>query len=140
MHEDYLDKLISDIQQYLKEEDKKRQARQRIIAVAREATQKTFHVKQPVFPGVLTLAAACAVGSITVAIVLLGLLGPPSHDSMRVIALLSAAGCGIFFITMLVSAWKRLVLLHQIERNTRLILANKRRTNALLDEFIRNMT
>ncbi|GAB4333011.1 MAG: hypothetical protein Kow0099_04820 [Candidatus Abyssubacteria bacterium] len=140
MNEDYLDRLISDIQQYLKEEDKKKQARQRIVVAAREATQKKLRVNKPVAIGIMALAAACAVGAITVTIVLLGLMGPPSAHSTEVILLLSAAGCGIFFTVMLVLAWKRLMLLHQIERNTRLILANKRRTNALLDEFIRNMT
>jgi hypothetical protein len=41
---------------------------------------------------------------------------------------------------MLVSVWKRLALLSQIERNTRLILASRRKTNALLEQFVRNMS
>jgi len=40
---------------------------------------------------------------------------------------------------LLISAWKRLVLLSEIERNTRLILESKQAANALLEQYIKKV-
>ena len=89
--------------------------------------------------GLIALLSACAVGSITVAILLFGFVGSPASYPVDVMAMLAVGGCGIFFSTMLVSVWKRLLLLQQIERNTRQILESKQRANALLEYFLQNM-
>jgi hypothetical protein len=140
MSEDYMDKLMNDIQQYLKEENRKKRERWPSFLSAKEPAGMKTAVPRPILVGFATLLSACAVGSITVAILLLGLVGISSSDAIGTIWLLAVAGCGIFFTTMLVSAWKRLVLLSQIEENTRQILASKLETNAILDHFMRHIT
>jgi hypothetical protein len=53
--------------------------------------------------------------------------------------MLATGGCGIFFSTMLVSTWKRLLLLGQIERNIRRILETKQAANELMEQYIQKM-
>jgi hypothetical protein len=139
MNKDYMNKLINDIQQYLREEGQKERKQWHFLPTKASLVKKE-PLPRPVFIGLITLLSACAIGSITVAILLLGFVGTPLHDSTGAIWLLGAGGCGIFFSAMLVSVWKRLALLSQIERNTRLILASRRKTNALLEQFMRNMS
>lgn len=139
MNNDYMNKLINDIQQYLREEEKKERKQWHFLPT-RASLVKKEPLPRPIFIGLITLLSACAIGSITVAILLLGFVGTPLHDSTGAIWLLGAGGCGIFSSAMLVSVWKRLALLSQIERNTRLILASRRKTNALLEQFVRNMS
>jgi hypothetical protein len=130
-----MDKLVSDIQQYLQEDAGESQEALESVAVE-EAAQ----LKRRLMPvGLITLLSACAVGSLAVVILMLGLVGSPSRLSADAIWLLGIGACGIFFSAMLISAWKRLVLLAQIEHHIRLILENKRLGNALLEEVIRNM-
>ena len=140
MNEDYMDKLMSDIQQYLREENRRKPVRRPGSPAPTEPSVKRTPIPRPIFVGLITLLSACAVGSITVAILLLGFIGSSAHDANGTIWLLAVGGCGIFFTTTLVSAWKRLVLLSQIEENTRQILATKLEANALLDHLMRNMT
>lgn len=135
-----MDKLMNDIQQYLREENRKRPFRRPSSSATAEPAAKRALIPRPTIVGLITLLSACAVGSITVAILLLGFLGSSAHDAGGAIWLLAVGGCGIFFTSTLVSAWKRLVLLNQIEENTRQILASKLEANALLDHFMRNMT
>ncbi len=140
MNEDYMDKLMNDIQQYLREENRKRPLTRPGTSAPVEPSAKRTLVPRPTIVGLITLLCACAVGTITVAILLFGFLGSPAHDANGTIWLLAVGGCGIFFTSMLVSAWKRLVLLSQIEENTRQILASKLEANALLEHLMRNMT
>ncbi len=140
MNEDYMDKLMDDIQRYLREESRKRPAKRSGSPAPVESSAKRTLLPRPTLVGLLTLLSACAVGSITVAILLLGFLGSSAHDASTTIWLLAVGGCGIFFTSTMVSAWKRLVLLSQIEENTREILESKLETNALLDHLMRNMT
>jgi hypothetical protein len=139
MNKDYMNKLINDIQQYLRAEEQKERKQWHFLPT-RASLVKKEPLPRPIFIGLITLLSACAIGSITVAILLLGFVGTPLHDSTGAIWLLGAGGCGIFSSAMLVSVWKRLALLSQIERNTRLILASRRKTNALLEQFVRNMS
>ncbi len=139
MSKDYMNKLINDIQQYLREEEQKEREQWHFLPT-RASMVKKEPLPRPIFIGLITLLSACAIGSITVAILLLGFVGTPLRDSTGAIWLLGAGGCGIFFSAMLFSVWKRLALLSQIERNTRLILASRRKTNALLEQFMRNMS
>ncbi len=137
MNEDYIEKLVSDIQQYLREEEEERQIgpgepSDRVVTPSKDK-------RRPLLVGLMMLLSACAIGSITVAILLLGFIGNPSKNPVDIIALLAMGGCGIFFSTMLVSVWKRLLLLQQIEKNTREILESKQRANTLLEYFIQNM-
>ncbi|UCD56335.1 MAG: hypothetical protein JSV16_10915 [Candidatus Hydrogenedentota bacterium] len=141
MNNDYMDELISDIQQYLRrEEDEKGQEERWVSLMTQARSAVRTPLRHSFFVGVITLLSASAVGSVTVAILLLGIAGGAVHDSVGTIWLLAGGGCGIFFSAMLVSVWKRLVILTQIEENTRLILASRRKTNALLKRFIQNMT
>lgn len=138
MSKDYMNKLINDIQEYLSEEEQKERKQWHFLPTKASLVKKG-PLPRPVFIGLVTLLSACAIGSVTVAILLLGFVGTPFHGPTGTIWLLGAGGCGIFFSAMLISVWKRLALLSQIERNTRLILASRRKTNALLEEFINNM-
>jgi len=135
MNEDYMEKLVSDIQQYLREEDKEKQFGWNALA----NSETLSHARHPFLVGLVALLSACAVGSITVAILLFGFIGGPASNPVDAMAMLAVGGCGIFFSTMLVSVWKRLLLLQQIERNTRMILESKQRANALLEYFMQNM-
>ena len=135
MNEDYIDKLVSDIQQYLREEEKEEQLALEGLPEAETAVSKKMR-QHPVIVGLLMLLSACAVGSITVAILLLGFVSAPATSPAATIWLLAIGGCGIFFTTMLLSAWKRLTLLGQIEKNTSLIMESKQRTNLLLEHYI----
>ncbi|MBI5115439.1 hypothetical protein HZA56_03115 [Candidatus Poribacteria bacterium] len=140
MNNDYMDKLLNDIQVYLKEEDQKKKKR-RLVRLATEKDEpRPKIIRPPMLVSLITLLASCAVGSITVAIILLAVLGGPAHDPIRPLWLLGLAGCGIFSTTMLITVWKRLNILRNIEENTRLILAARRKTNALLERFIESMT
>jgi hypothetical protein len=135
MNEDYMEKLVNDIQQYLREEDKEKQIGWNALA----DSDVLSHARHPLLVGLITLLSACAVGSITVAILLFGFVGSPATGPVDIMAMLAVAGCGIFFSAMLVSVWKRLVLLQQIERTTRQILESKERANALLEYFLQHM-
>lgn len=137
MNRDYIEKLVSDIQQYLNEEEQEEQVEQQPSAEA-ESTAKS-RARRTIMVGVIVLLSACAVGSITVAILLLGIVGSPLHNPVDTILLLTVGGCGLFFATMLVSVWKRLLILQRIEENTRLILESKQRANELLEHYIRSM-
>ncbi len=139
MNESEMDKLISEIQNFLKKENPKKQEKlQKLLPVAPRHRGKTK--RNVIFPvGALTLLSACAVGALTVAMVLFGYARITNAHSMSAIWTLSAAACGIFLSAMLVSSWKRLVILSRIERNTRLILASRHKTNALLEHFIQDM-
>jgi hypothetical protein len=130
-----MDRLVSDIQEYLREEEQ--QSRSTRTA---DTTQAPRRRRLNALIGTITLLAACAVGSITVAIMLLGILGGPAEGPVNPIWLFAAGGCGIFFSTMLVSSWKRLTLLARIERNTRLILESKQAANELLEDYISRIT
>ena len=138
MSGDYMDRLVSDIQEYLREEEQQSRSMH-----AADSLQETTHTRRRLrlnaLVGTTTLLAACAVGSITVAVMLLGVLGGPTEGPIDPIWLFAAGGCGIFFSTMLVSSWKRLVLLARIERNTRLILESKQAANELLEDYIRRI-
>lgn len=137
MNEDYIEKLVSDIQQYLREEEEGRQiAPHEPSDIAVPPSKGKRH---RILVGLMMLLSACAIGSITVAILLLGLIGNATKNPIDIMALLAMGGCGIFFSTMLVSVWKRLLLLQQIEKNTRQILESKQRANALLEYFVQNM-
>ena len=140
MNKDYMDKLISDIQQYLNEEEYGGEMDTDVAPLAASDPAPLWHLRRPFLVGAITLLSACAVGSITVTILLLGIVGAPAGESFNTIWLLATGGCGIFFSTMLVSTWKRLLLLGQIERNTRLILETKQAANNLLEQYIRKMT
>jgi hypothetical protein len=132
-----MDRLVSDIQEYLREEE---QHRSESAADSLQDTQRSpRRSRLNALVGAATLLAACAVGSITVAIMLLGILGGPAQGPIHPIWLFAAGGCGIFFSTMLVSSWKRLLLLARIERNTRLILESKQVANELLEDYINRM-
>lgn len=136
MSGEYLDKLVSDIQEYLREEEQRSLLRQEVASPPKPETAPRLK-RRNIVVGAVTLLSACAVGSITVAVMLLGILGGPADSSIDTIWLFAAGGCGIFFSTMLVSSWKRLVLLSKIERNTRLILESKQAANELLEDYIR---
>lgn len=138
MSGDYMDKLVGDIQEYLRQEERQGHIEEDVSPPTKTGRIPP-HLRRNLFVGTITLLAACAVGSVTVAIMLLGILGGPAENSIDPIWLFAAGGCGIFFVTMLVSAWKRLVLLGQIERNTRLILESKQAANDLLEDYIRKM-
>lgn len=139
MSEDYIDKLISDIQEYLNEEaEKKFEGHIVFPNVVAESAPKR-RVRRPIFLGMIILLSACAIGSLTVAILLLATLGGPVRDPAGIIWLLAAGGCGIFFSAALMANWKRILILAQIEKNTRLILDTRRKTNALLEEFLQNV-
>lgn len=137
MNEDYIEKLVSDIQEYLREEEEGTQIRRHESSDG--VVSSSGGKRRPAVVGLLVILSACAVGSITVAILLLGFIGNATRNPIDMIAMLAMAGCGIFFSTMLVSVWKRLLLLQQIEKTTRLILESKQRANALLEYFIQNM-
>ena len=96
-------------------------------------------LRHPGYSVLITLFSACALGSLTVAILLLGIVGGPGTDTIGTIWLLIAGGCGVFFSSMLISVWKRLVVLIQIEENTRLILDSRMRTNEILERFSQNL-
>jgi hypothetical protein len=130
-----MDRLVSDIQEYLREEEQ-----QGHTASLHETEPARRRFRMNALVGTTTLLAACAVGSITVAVMLLGILGGPAEGPINPIWLFVAAGCGIFFSTILVSSWKRLVLLARIERNTRLILESKQAANEMLEDYIRRIS
>jgi hypothetical protein len=132
-----MDRLVSDIQEYLKSEEQEGRAGQKDSLQETQPARRRFRANALI--GTTTLLAACAVGSITVAIMLLGFLGGPADGSIGPIWLFAAGGCGIFFSTILISSWKRLVLLARIERNTRLILESKQAANEMLEDYIRRM-
>lgn len=134
MSGDYIDRLVSDIQEYLREEADRGGLRDE---TAEEPERAPRRMRRYALVGAITLLAACAVGSVTVAIMLLGILGAPEGDST--IWLFAAGGCGVFFSAMLISSWKRLVLLEKIERNTRHILESKQAANELLEDYIRRI-
>jgi hypothetical protein len=136
MNEDYIEKLVSDIQHFLQEEDKHKGVE---WESEHHAEASPEYLRKPLLIGLIMILSACAVGSITVVILLLGLVGTASSGPVDVTAMLAVGGCGIFFCAMLVSVWKRLELLRHIEKNTRLILESKQRANALLEYFIQNM-
>ena len=135
MNEDYMEKLVSDIQQYLREENKDKPIGWNTLTDSETLSQ----VRRPFLVGLFALLSACAVGSITVAILLFGFVGSPAGSPVDIMAMLAVGACGIFFSTMLVTVWKRLLLLQQIERNTRQILESKQKANALLEYFLQNM-
>ncbi len=139
MSGDYIDRLVSDIQEYLKEEGQ----RNNFVdeeASPEEPARALGRLRRNALIGATTLLAACAVGSVTVAIMLLGILGAPEGGSVDTIWLFAAGGCGVFFSAMLISSWKRLELLGKIERNTRRILESKQAANDLLEDYIRRIT
>ena len=138
MSEDYINKLISDIQEYLSEEAQRKFEGRVIFPNVVEESAPKARIRRPMFLGMIILLSACAIGSLTVAILLLAILGGPLRDPVGIIWLLAAGGCGIFFSVALMANWNRLLILRQIEKNTRLILATRRKTNALLEEFIQN--
>ncbi len=147
MSGNYIDKLVSDIQEYLKEEEERSLLKEEIVSLDgdRETESEIAQLspRRNILLGATTLLAACAVGSIAVAIMLLGILGGPggsTEGTLNAIWLFAAGGCGIFFSTMLVSSWKRLVLLDRIERNTRQILESKQAANELLEDYIRKIS
>lgn len=135
MNEDYIDKLVGDIQQYLREEEKEEQQALQGLPEAESAVSKQM-LRHPLMVSIIMLLSACAVGSITVAILLLGFVSAPARNPVDTIWLLAIGGGGIFFSTMLLSVWKRLTLLGQIEKNTRLILESKQKANLLLEHYI----
>lgn len=144
MSGNYIDKLMSDIQEYLREEEQRSFLKEEITTLGEEMEPETeiapLRTRRNILLGAITLLSACAVGSITVAIMLLGILGRPAEGPVDAIWLFAAGGCGIFFSTMLASSWKRLVLLDRIERNTRHILASKQAANELLEDYIRKIS
>ncbi|MBI4831781.1 MAG: hypothetical protein HY801_09560 [Candidatus Lindowbacteria bacterium] len=140
MNDETIDRLISDIQQYLKTEEQKKKKRKLVLLAADRNEPVRKIRRQPMVVGLVTLLSACAVGSITVAMILLAALGGPASDPVRPIWLLGLAGCGIFATAMLISVWKRLNILKNIEENTRLILVARRKTNVILERFIESMT
>jgi len=139
MSEDYIDKLVGDIQEYLREEEERSRTAQEPTPLHISEPAATRRLGRPSLIGLMTLMSASAVGSITIAILLLGIVGVPSGNPVEIIWLFAAGGCGIFFSTMLVSAWKRLILLGKIEKNTRLILESKQAANALLEQYIKKV-
>jgi hypothetical protein len=139
MNEDYMDKLVSDIQGYLNEEAQKKIGDRLFFPGAMAESAPKRRIRGPNFSGLIIILSACAIGSLTVAILLLATMGGPVRDPIGIIWLLAAGGCGIFFSAALMSNWNRLIILRQIEKNTRLILATRRKTNALLEEFIQNV-
>jgi len=139
MSKDYIDKLVSDIQGYLREEDEKNRTEREPDILHDLEPALSAWTRRPSLVRLITLFSACAVGSITVAILLLGALGVPAGKSVGAIWLFAGGGCGIFFSALLISAWKRLVLLSEIERNTRLILESKQAANALLEQYIKKV-
>jgi uncharacterized membrane protein YccC len=135
MEPDHIDRLIKDIQQYLRQEDQKKQAEKNtqppplpssIEQKARPAAHLEF----------MLLISACTTAVLTITILLLGVLSGKSEAVSGTIMLLAAGGCGIFFTAVLISIWKRLVLLNQIEENTRQILASKLEVNVLLERLM----
>ena len=139
MSSDHIEKLVSDIQEYLMEEERRSQLRGEIDSLLNgEPTRAPS--RQNIFVRTLTLISACIVGSITVAVLLLATLGGHAGSPSDQIWLFAAGGCGIFFTTMLVTSWKRLEILNRIERNTRLILESKQVANELLEDYIRKVT
>jgi hypothetical protein len=136
MNEDYIEKLVSDIQEFLREEDRHKDIGHYMVPDTGVTSNRT---RNSLFVGILMLLSACAVGSITIAILLFGFIGNPSRNPVDTLGLLAVGACGIFFAAMLVSVWKRLVLLQQIEKNTRSILESKQRANALMEYFIERM-
>ena len=139
MSGDYIDRLVSDIQEYLREEEQQSGSAHATDSLQEETAHASWRRRLNALVGMTTLLAACAVGSITVATMLLGILGGPSKGQIDPIWLFVAGGCGVFFSTMLISSWKRLTLLAQIEQNTRLILESKQAANELLEDYIRRI-
>ena len=139
MSEDYIDKLVDDIQEYLREEEERSLTAQEPTPRHISESAATRRPGRPSLIGLMTLMSASAVGSITIAILLLGIIGVPSGNPVEIIWLFAAGGCGVFFSTMLVSAWKRLILLGKIEKNTRLIFESKQAANALLEQYIKKV-
>jgi hypothetical protein len=152
MSGNYMDKLLSDIQHYLREEQQQITPESQDDSSAEDMTQNESPVaprgrksaQKNILIGTITLLSACAIGSITVAIMLLGLLGVPGgmpggpHEApVSTIWLFAAGGCGIFFSAMLISSWRRLAILARIEKNTRLILESKQTANVLFEDYMR---
>jgi hypothetical protein len=138
MDRDHMDKLIHDIQQYLRDEDSKKQpVTSEPLSTSEDST--TTHAK-PSFSRAATemilLISACTTALLTVAIILIGLIDGEARAATGTMTLLIIGGCGMFFSIVLISIWKRLVLLGQIEENTRLILASKLEANAILERLI----
>ncbi len=138
MSGDYIDRLVSDIQEYLREEGQ-RSPSMNSEAFPEEPVRAPGRLRRNALIGAITLFAACSVGSATVAIMLLGILGAPEGGEVETIWLFAAGGCGVFFSAMLISSWKRLELLGKIERNTRHILESKQAANDLLEDYIRRI-
>ncbi len=138
MSGDYIDRLVSDIQEYLREENQRSHS-MNSEASPGEAARAPGRLRRNALIGAITLLAACSVGSVTVAIMLLGILGAPEGGEIDTIWLFAAGGCGVFFTAMLISSWKRLQLLEKIERNTRRILESKQAANDLLEDYIRRI-
>jgi hypothetical protein len=141
MSGDYIDRLVSDIQEYLKEEEQRNLSMDMEEEISiEEPARAPGRLRRNALVGAITLLAACVVGSVTVAIMLLGILGAPEGGEVDTIWLFAAGGCGAFFSAMLISSWKRLILLGKIERNTRRILESKQAANDLLEDYIRKFT
>ncbi len=139
MDKNYMNKLISDIQEYLREEDARSQVKRQPLDAPEPIAGWKLRLRRPAYSVLITLFSACALGSLTVAILLLGIVGGPGTDTIGTIWLLIAGGCGVFFSSLLISVWKRLVVLIQIEENTRLILDSRMRTNEILEQFSQNL-
>lgn len=139
MDREYMDRLMQDIQQYLRDEATKKQVTKHASAPAPEnaaiASLKT-PLPKAIHMELMLLISACATGFLTLGILLLGLYGAKSEAVVGIMTLLSIGGCGIFFTAVLVSIWKRLIVLRQIEENTRLILVTKLEANAMLERLM----
>ena len=94
MSKNYIDKLVSDIQDYLREEDEKNRTECEPDLSHDLEPALSMWTRQPSLVRLITLFSACAVGSITVAILLLGALGVPAGKSVGAIWLFAAGGCG----------------------------------------------
>ncbi|RJP19765.1 MAG: hypothetical protein C4520_12445 [Candidatus Abyssobacteria bacterium SURF_5] len=135
-----IDRLIQDIQQYLRDEAKKKQDNREpevappLLPAALSIDLKSLPVRSTYFE-LMLLMSACAVGLLTVAILLVGLLGGQAQTVIGAMTLLAIGGCGIFLTAVLISLSKRLALLSQIEQHTRLMLAVKLQVNALLERL-----
>lgn len=136
MDREYIDKLISDIQQYLKEEDQKKEIKETLEPPPTPATEKSISFPKSMVLELVLLLSAITTAVLTITILALGIFGGKSTAVAGTMTLLAVGGCGIFFTAILISVWKRISLLTQIEENTRLILASKLETNMLLERLM----
>jgi hypothetical protein len=136
MDREHIDKLINDIQQYLKDEDQKKEIKKTFQPPPAPEMKRSISFPRSIILELVLLLSATTTAILTITILALGIFGGKSTAVAGTMTLLAIGGCGIFFTAILISVWKRISLLTQIEENTRLILASKLETNVLLERLM----